>query len=40
MLDTAPSKQAAAWLESFGRALETAGMDHFDIPAFLRKQAD
>jgi cell division protein FtsZ len=22
------------------RALETAGMDHFDIPAFLRKQAD
>ncbi|PWF22464.1 cell division protein FtsZ [Corticimicrobacter populi] len=22
------------------RAMETAGMDHFDIPAFLRKQAD
>jgi len=22
------------------RALETAGMDHYDIPAFLRKQAD
>ncbi|NLY26411.1 MAG: cell division protein FtsZ [Alcaligenaceae bacterium] len=22
------------------RALETAGMDHFDIPAFLRRQAD
>jgi len=22
------------------RALESAGMDHFDIPAFLRKQAD
>jgi cell division protein FtsZ len=22
------------------RALEGAGMEHFDIPAFLRKQAD
>ncbi|ODT14249.1 MAG: FAD-dependent oxidoreductase [Mesorhizobium sp. SCN 65-12] len=31
MLDTAPSKQAAAWLESFGRALETA-----DAEAALR----
>ncbi|HEY9280541.1 MAG TPA: cell division protein FtsZ [Eoetvoesiella sp.] len=31
-----PRSQASAQV----RALETAGMDHFDIPAFLRKQAD
>lgn len=31
-----PRGQASAQV----RALETAGMDHFDIPAFLRKQAD
>ena len=31
-----PRRQASAQV----RALETAGMDHFDIPAFLRKQAD
>lgn len=31
-----PRSQATAQV----RALETAGMDHFDIPAFLRKQAD
>lgn len=31
-----PRGQASAQV----RALETAGMDHYDIPAFLRKQAD
>ena len=31
-----PRSQASAQV----RALETSGMDHFDIPAFLRKQAD
>jgi cell division protein FtsZ len=31
-----PRTQASAQV----RALETAGMDHYDIPAFLRKQAD
>lgn len=31
-----PRSQASAQV----RALETAGMDHYDIPAFLRKQAD
>lgn len=31
-----PRGQASAQV----RALETAGMDHFDIPAFLRRQAD
>src|SRR5690606_6060652 len=31
-----PLRQASAQV----RALETAGMDHYDIPAFLRKQAD
>ncbi|MFA5522471.1 MAG: cell division protein FtsZ [Castellaniella sp.] len=31
-----PRRQASAQV----RALETAGVDHFDIPAFLRKQAD
>ena len=31
-----PRTQASAQV----RALESSGMDHFDIPAFLRKQAD
>ena len=31
-----PRSQASAQV----RALESSGMDHFDIPAFLRKQAD
>jgi cell division protein FtsZ len=31
-----PRSQATAQV----RALESSGMDHFDIPAFLRKQAD
>src|SRR3546814_20941148 len=31
-----PRSQASAQV----RALETAGMEHFDIPAFLRKHAD
>jgi len=31
-----PRSQASSQV----RALETAGMDHYDIPAFLRKQAD
>jgi cell division protein FtsZ len=31
-----PRTQASAQV----RALETAGMEHYDIPAFLRRQAD
>ena len=31
-----PRTQASAQV----RALETSGMDHYDIPAFLRRQAD
>ena len=31
-----PRTQATAQV----RALETAGMEHYDIPAFLRRQAD
>ena len=31
-----PRSQASAQV----RALETAGMEHYDIPAFLRRQAD
>jgi cell division protein FtsZ len=31
-----PRTQATAQV----RALETSGMEHYDIPAFLRRQAD